>query len=153
MTYFLASNYLNVSAINSSWLNGELTKAIIMKYFIRPRCMVFINFMCDNSQFVVVFPVTDEFSIILASYFIQHVLMKFGMCHLTVIDNGTPFKGEFIAMREVLNLNHDFPTKRNHKGFTIENVYRFLNKSVTITAEGRGANDTFFLLVSPQATL
>ena len=48
--------------------------------------------MYDMSQFVVVVPVPDESSAILASYFMQHVLMKFGLCHLVVLDDGTPFK-------------------------------------------------------------
>ena len=54
--------------------------------------------MCDMTQFVVVVPVPDETSATLASYFMQHVLLKFGMCHLVVIDDGTPFKGASVAM-------------------------------------------------------
>ena len=54
--------------------------------------MGLINSMYDMSQFVVVVPVPDESSAILASSFMQHVLMKFGLCHLVVLDDGTPFK-------------------------------------------------------------
>ena len=73
----------------------------------------------------------------------QHVLMKFGLCHLVVLDDGSPLKGAFIAMCNALNLNYDVLAKRNHKGLTVKNVHRFLNKSVTIAAEDRGTDDIF----------
>ena len=66
-----------------------------------------MNTMCDMIPFVVVVHVPDETSATLASHFMQHVLMKFGMCHLVVLDDGTPFKGAFIAMCQTLNLNYD----------------------------------------------
>ena len=37
-----------------------------------------MNEMCDMSQFVIVISVLDESFAILASHFMQHVLMKFG---------------------------------------------------------------------------
>ena len=54
--------------------------------------MALINAMCDMSQFVVVVPVPDESSATLSSYFMHHVLMKFGLCHLVVLDNGSLLK-------------------------------------------------------------
>ena len=105
--------------------------------------MTLMNAMCDMSQFVVVVPVPDESSATLVSYFMQHVLMKFGLCHLVVLDDRSPFKGAFIAMCDALNLNHDVLAKLNHKGLTVEHSHRFLNKSVTIATEDRGTNDIF----------
>ena len=46
--------------------------------------------MCDMSKFVVVVLVHDESSTTLVSYFIQHVLLKFGLYHVVVIDDDTP---------------------------------------------------------------
>lgn len=66
-----------------------------------------MNSMCKMSQFVVVVPVPDESSATLAGYFMQHILMKFGLCHLVVLDDGTPFKGDFITMCQALNLSYD----------------------------------------------
>jgi len=105
--------------------------------------MTLMNAMCDMSQFVVVVvvPVPDETSTTLVSYFMQHILVKFGLCHLVVLDDGIPFKGAFIAMCDDLNLNHDVLAKRNHKDLTVEHFDRFLNKSVTIATEYRGTND------------
>ena len=60
--------------------------------------MALMNSMCNMTQFVVVIPVLDESFATLSSYFIQHVLMKFGLCHLVVLDDGTPIKGAYIAM-------------------------------------------------------
>ena len=105
--------------------------------------MALMNTMCDMSQFVVVVPVPDESSATLASFFMQYVIMKFGICHLVVLDDGSPFKGSFIAMCDTLNLNYDVFAKRNHKGLTAEQFHRFLNKSITIDAEDRGTNDAF----------
>ena len=57
-----------------------------------------MNTMCDMAQFVVVVPVPDETSDPLASPFMQHFLVKCGICHLVVIDDGTSFNGVFVAM-------------------------------------------------------
>ena len=65
----------------------------------------------------------------------QYVLLKFGLCHLVVLDDDTPLKGAFIAMYEAFHLNHDVLTKRNYKDLTVEFVYQFLNKTVTIATE------------------
>ena len=73
----------------------------------------------------------------------QHMMMKFGLCHLVVLDNITPFKGSFIATCQVLNLNYNILTKWNHKGFYVEYFHRFLKKTVTITVKERGTNNIF----------
>ena len=82
-----------------------------------------MNTMCDMTQFVVVVPVPDETSTTLASYFMQHVLLKFEMCYLVVIDDGNPFKGAFVAMCQALNLNYNVLAKRNHKGLSVEHFH------------------------------
>ena len=63
--------------------------------------MDLMNAMCDMIQFVMVVSVPNESSVILVSHFIQHVLMKFGLYHLVVLDGGTPFQGAFIVMYQV----------------------------------------------------
>ena len=99
--------------------------------------MSLINAMCDISQFVVVVPVTNESSTTLTESCFQHVLMKFGLCHLVVINYGTPFKGTFVAMCIALDLNYDIFAKRNYKRSTVERFHRFLNKAVPIAVEDR----------------
>ena len=64
--------------------------------------MAFMNSMFHMSQFVVVVTVPDESSATLASHFIQHLLMKFGLCYIVVFVDGTPSKWDFIAMYEAL---------------------------------------------------
>ena len=105
--------------------------------------MALMNTMCVMSQFVVVLPVPNESSATLASFFMQHVLMKFGLCHLVVLDYRSPFKGALIVMCDALNINYDVLAKRNHKGLTVERFHRFLNKSITVAAEDRCTNDIF----------
>ena len=103
-----------------------------------------MNTMCDMSQFVIVVPVPNESSATLSPFFMQHVLVKFVLCHLVVLDDGSPFKGAFIAMCNALRLNYDVLAKRNHKGLTVEHFHRFFNKSVTIAVEDRGTNEISF---------
>ena len=105
--------------------------------------MALMNSMCDMSQFVVVVPVLDDSSATLASYFMQHVIMKLDLYHLVVLDTGTPFKGVFIAMCQALNINYDLLAKWSHKGLSVEYFRRFLNKSVPIAAEERGTTNIF----------
>ena len=69
--------------------------------------------------------------------------MKFGLCPLVVIDDGTQFKGAFVAMCTALDLNYDILAKRNYEGLTVEHFHRFLNKVVTIAMEDRQRNDVF----------
>ena len=69
--------------------------------------------------------------------------MKFGLCHLVVIDDGTPSKGTFVAMCKALDLNFKIRTKRNHRGLTVEHFHRFFNKAVTIAIEDRKSDDVF----------
>ena len=50
--------------------------------------------MCDMSQCVVIVSFPDIF-------------MKFGLCRVVVIDNGTSFKRFRVAMCQTLDLNYD----------------------------------------------
>ena len=54
--------------------------------------MTHMNVMCDLIQCVVVVPVPDEYSATLASYFMQHMFLKFGLCHLVTLDDDIPLK-------------------------------------------------------------
>ena len=78
--------------------------------------MALMNAMYDMSQFVEVVPVPDKSTVILFSYFMQLVLMKFGLCHFVVLDDGTPFQAAFIAMYQALKLNYDILVNRTIRG-------------------------------------
>ena len=49
----------------------------------------------------------------------------------------------FFLFGVVLNLNNDILAKFNHKGLSVEYFHRFLNKSVTITADERATSNVF----------
>ena len=102
-----------------------------------------MNIMCDMTQFYIVVPVPDEVASTLVEYFMQHVLLKFGICNLVILDDSSPFKGVFSAMCKALRINYDIFSKRNHKRLLLEKFHRFLNKVVTIAVEDRGTNDVF----------
>ena len=74
-----------------------------------------------------VVPVPDEASTTLANHFMQHVLMKCGMCRLDAFDDGTSFKGSFVAMCQTLSMNRDIMSRSNHQGLLIEHFNRFFN--------------------------
>ena len=103
--------------------------------------------MYDMSQFVVVVPVSDESSATLADYFFQHVLMKFSLCHLVVLDDGNLFKGDFVAKCKSLKLNNDILPKHNHEGLLVEHFHYFKNKATIIAMEDRQSNDDFVRVV------
>ena len=57
-----------------------------------------LNTMCDITQFVVYIPVPGCTSTIISKFFMKDVLLKFGICSLVVIGDGTSFKGAFTSM-------------------------------------------------------
>ena len=63
--------------------------------------------------------------------------MKFSVCHLVVIDDSISFKGAFVSLCKVLDLNYDVFAKHNHKMSTV------VNKTEIITMEDRQSNDVF----------
>lgn len=92
---------------------------------------------------VVIVPVPDKILATLAENFIQHVLLEVGICHLLILDDGSPYKGFFIAMCMGLNINHNILAKRNHNFFLFQKNHRFINKLITSVAEDRGTNGIF----------
>ena len=103
--------------------------------------------MCNITQFVVVVPVPDETSVTLVEYFMQYVLLKFGICHPLILDDGSPFKDVFTSMCKSLNINYDVLAKRNHKSLLVEKFHRYIIMAITIEADDRGTNDIFVAAV------
>ena len=96
-----------------------------------------MNVIRDMTQFVIVVPLPNETTSTLAEYFMPHIILKFGICHLNILDNGSPFKDVFSTMCKALNIKYDILAKRNHKGFLVEKIHRVLNKTITIAVEDR----------------
>ena len=117
------------------WLTGNFTDS--------SGNVTLMNVMCDMTQFVIVVPVPNETASTLAENFVQHVLLKFGIRHLVILDDGSSFKGFFSTICKALNINYDILAKRSYKGLLVEKLYRFLNKAITIAAEDRRTNDIF----------
>ena len=69
--------------------------------------------------------------------------MKFGVCHLVVINDGNLFKGDFVTVCNALDLNYNVLYKRSYKGLTVEHFCHLLNNAVTITMADRKSNDFF----------
>ena len=103
-----------------------------------------MNDMRDMIQFVIIVPVPDATSISSVKYFMQYMLLKFDMCHLVIIDDGTPFKTAFVEICQALNIEYDILSKRTHKIISVELFNRFLNKVLNITVQDR---DTLEIVV------
>ena len=73
----------------------------------------------------------------------QDILLKFGICLLVVIDDGTLFKATFTAACDSLKIPFECSAKRNHTLILVEKFYRSLNKVVTIESNDRDTLDYF----------
>ena len=79
-----------------------------------------MKIMCDMVQFIVVVPVPNVTAGTLAEQFMQHILLKFRIFHLIILNNSSSFKGIFSAICKVLNINPHILAKINHKGLLVE---------------------------------
>lgn len=102
-----------------------------------------LNAMCDMTQFIVSTPIKTSESTFLARTFMEHVLLKFGLCVMVVCDAGSEFRGHFQAMCETLNLRFHLVAKRNHKAVGVERFHKFLNHAQKIGTEERGTSAAF----------
>ena len=102
-----------------------------------------MNIMCDMTHFIIIVPFPNEIATTLTEHFMQYVLLKFGICHLVILDDDSPFKGVFTVMCKALRINYYILAKRNDKGLLVVNFHRFINKAIAIAAEDRDANDVF----------
>ena len=80
------------------------------------------------TRFVVVVLALDETSATIADNFMHHVLLKFEICHFLISDDGSPFKGSFMAMGKILNINHNTLAKSNHNAFLSRSFVTLLIK-------------------------
>ena len=96
--------------------------------------------MCDMIQFVAVVLVPNETSVTLIDHCMQHVLLKINIYHLVVLDDRCPSivfslwctRHWILILIFLLNKIIKVSLSKNHK---------FINKSITIAEEDRGAND------------
>lgn len=58
---------------------------------VRIEYNIFLD-ICGMRRFIVVVPLENETSITFANACIYHILLKFVLYHLVVIDDGNPFK-------------------------------------------------------------
>ena len=79
----------------------------------------------------------DNASTNLSNAFMKHNLFKFRIYHLPAIDYGDYFKGIFTTVCSVHNILLAIISKRNHKLFIVEHLYRFWDLCVTIAAGDR----------------
>ena len=102
-----------------------------------------MNTMCDLTGFVLVTATNDTTAHNLARLFVQEVLLKVGFCGLVVVDDGSTFKGKFVEVCTLLNIDVHVASRGNHKAVGVEHFHRFLNKAVGIAANDRGTNKVF----------
>lgn len=102
-----------------------------------------LNTMCDMAQFMITMPAMRTESSYIARLFMEGVLLKFGLCLMVVIDEGSEFRGLFEKMCNLLNIRFHQVAKRNHKAVGVERFHKFLNHAQTISTEERGTAAAF----------
>ena len=102
-----------------------------------------LNSMCDITQFTIATPTFNITAAYLATQFMEHVVLTFGMCAVVVIDDGSPFKSTFKELCDILRIRYWVLARANHKGLTVERFHRFVNKVETIAGTDRGTHNGF----------
>ena len=80
------------------------------------------------NQFVVVVPVLNKTAATLADHFVHHVLLKFGIYHPVILDDGSVFKGILSTIYKVININYDILAKNIIKVFSLRNFVGLLTR-------------------------
>ena len=94
-------------------------------------------------QWVICVAISATEASYLARMFMEHVLLKFGICVMVVCDDGNEFRGTFEKMCNKLNIKFHVVAKRNHKAVGVERFHKFLNKAQNISTEERGTSEPF----------
>ena len=85
--------------------------------------------MCDITGFVVAV-ITDNITAEnIVRLFMEDVILKYGICAVVVVDDGSSFKGTFENMCTILDITYWPLSRGNHKGNSVEKFHRFLNKT------------------------
>ena len=93
-----------------------------------------LNCMCDMTTCVVSVVIKHANLSELAQVFMEHILLKFGLCLVVVVDDGTPFMHIFEQIMKALNIRLHRVLKRNHKAVDVERYHRFDYHVVTLVA-------------------
>ena len=102
-----------------------------------------MNAMCDMCQWVVLVAITGTEASYLVRMFMEHVLLKFGLYLMVVIDDGNKFRGTFESMCNAFCIRFYIVSKWNHKAVGVERFHKFLNHSQRISTEARGTSGPF----------
>ena len=97
-----------------------------------------LNCMCGMTEFVVCTAITNTGAAYLARIFMEHILLKFGLCIMVVRDDGNKFRGIFEQMCKALNIRFHVVANRDHKAIGIERFHKFLNHSETFQLRDEG---------------
>lgn len=117
------------------WLPGDIKNINGQK--------ALLNAMCDMCQWVVSVAITSTEASYLACMFMEHVLLKFGLCLMIVIDDDNEFRGIFESMCNTLRIKFHIIATRNHKAVGVERYHKFLNHAQRIFTEAQGTSEPF----------
>ena len=87
-------------------------------------------------------------STIIVQHFMQHMIIKFSLCHIVVIGDDNQFKSVFNNMYDCLTINYEVVAKYIHKGVSWKKFHHFLNKVVTVASNDR---DTVSIFQKPES--
>ena len=102
-----------------------------------------MNCICDLTQFLISIFVNDAISKILEKFFIEQVVLSFGMVEVVVVDADIKFFTLFKAMYVALDIEFWPLARGNHKGLSVERYRQFLNKTQAISGTETGTHLSF----------
>ena len=73
----------------------------------------------------------------------EHVLLKFELCLMVVIDDSNEFRGTFESICNALYVRFHIVSKRSHKAVGMERFNKCLNHSQRISTEARDTSEPF----------
>ena len=102
-----------------------------------------LNDMCDLTQFFVYTITTETHAEHIILFFMENVVLSFGMVVIIVVGADSRFKSFFKDMCTALGIVYLSLECGNHKGTRIEKYHQFLNRTQAITGQYRGTQNVF----------
>ena len=97
--------------------------------------------MWDMTQWILCAGITATEVSYLAQIFMEHILTRFGLCLMAVVDDGNDFCDTFEKICSSLMIRCHVVAKHNHKAVGIERFHKFLNHAEKKSTEERGTSE------------
>ena len=98
--------------------------------------------VCHMTGFAAIEPVIEATSESLAKA-VYKIFMRYGLCHMIMINPDSKCKGRFKGMTALLTFQHHMCARGHHDTILVERFNRFLNSALTVFDNDRESNMVF----------